>query len=145
MGGRRNPYFRKLLVGFDGSPQAERAVEVGLELASCLDAELLILAVAHLPKPATIVEVHATLDDARERYTVALNKLVHHAREDGLRITTEIAAGHPAEQIIHRAEKDDIDVVLLGRRKRFTLSKLVAGSISEKVLKHAHCPVMIVT
>ena len=59
MGARHNPYFRKLLVGFDGSPQAKRAVEVAMELAECVDAEVVVIAVALLPKPATMVEVHA--------------------------------------------------------------------------------------
>ena len=47
MGARHNPYFRKLLVGF----------EVAMELAECLDAEVVVFAVAQLPKPATMVEV----------------------------------------------------------------------------------------
>ena len=145
MGAGRNPYFRKLLVGFDGSPEAERAVEVGMELASCLNAELLVLSVAHLPKPATIVEVQASLDDARERYRAALEQLIHHAREDGLQVTGEIVAGHPAQQIIHRAETGSIDMVLLGRHSGFRLSKFLASSISEQVLKYTHCPVVIVT
>jgi nucleotide-binding universal stress UspA family protein len=47
MGTRHNPYFRKLLVGFDGSPQAKRAVDVAMELAECLDAKVVVFAVAH--------------------------------------------------------------------------------------------------
>lgn len=114
-----------------------------MELASCLDAELFVLAVAHLPKPATIVEVHASFDDARERYTAAMDKLVRRARENGIRITTEIAAGHPAQQILRHMETDGIDMVFLGHHSGFALSTLVA-STSERVLKHAHCPVVIV-
>lgn len=145
MGARQNPYFRKLLVGFDGSSQARRAVEVAMELAECLDAEVVVFAVARLPKPATMVEVHAVLDDAREHYTSAFEKLVTSAKEHGLDMKTEIVVGHPAEQIIHRAEAGGIDLVLLGHRRSWTLSKLVRGSLSERVMKYVHCPVMIVS
>jgi nucleotide-binding universal stress UspA family protein len=144
MGARHNPYFRKLLVGFDGSAQAKKAVEVAMELAECLDAEVVVFAVARLPKPATMVEVHAILDDAREHYTSAFEKLVTSAKEHGLDMKTEIVVGHPAEQIIHRAEAGGIDMVLLGHRRTSRIAKLVTGSISERVLKYAHCPVMIV-
>lgn len=144
MGSRHNPYFRKLLVGFDGSPQAKRAVDVAMELAECRDAEVVVLAVAWLPKPATMVEVHAILDDAREHYTAAFEKLVSSAKEHGLDMKTEIVVGHPAEKIIHRAKAGGIDMVLLGHRRTSRFTKLVAGSISERVLKYVHCPVMIV-
>jgi len=138
------PNFRKLFVGFDGSPQVKRAVEVAMELAECVDAEVVVIAVAQLPKPATMVEVHAVLDDAREHYTAAFEKLVRNAKEHGLDMTTEIGVGHPAEQIIHRAEAGGIDMVFLGHRRTSRFAKLVVGSISERVLKYAHCPVMIV-
>jgi len=52
--------------------------------------------------------------------------------------------GHPTEQIIHRAETDNVDLVILGHRgvSRFGVFKI--GSTSDKVVRHAHCPVMIV-
>jgi nucleotide-binding universal stress UspA family protein len=144
MGARHNPYFRKLLVGFDGSPESEKAVEVAMQLSECLDATVVVFAVAQLPKPATRVEVQAILDDAREHYKVAFEKLVSSAKERGLDMKTEIAVGRPAEQIIYRAEVGGIDMVLLGHRRTSRFTKLVMGSISEHVLKHASCPVMIV-
>jgi len=45
-GKRQNAYFRKLLVGYDGSPQSEKAVDVAFSLAECLDATVLIFVVA---------------------------------------------------------------------------------------------------
>ena len=57
MGRRHNPCFRKLLVGFDGSEPATRATEVAMQLAECLDTEILLFAVARPPEPAPLVEV----------------------------------------------------------------------------------------
>jgi len=42
--------------------------------------------------------------------------VAHPAREIGIEITTEIEVGYPAEHIIHKAENDNVDLVVLGRR-----------------------------
>jgi nucleotide-binding universal stress UspA family protein len=67
-GRRQNPHFRRILAGYDGSVQAEKAVDVAIYLAESLDATVLVFAVARPPEPATSVEVEAVLDDAREHY-----------------------------------------------------------------------------
>jgi nucleotide-binding universal stress UspA family protein len=48
------------------------------------------------------------------------------------------------EQIIHRAEADGIDLIIVGRRGRSMISRMMLGSVSERVLRYAHCPVMVV-
>jgi len=143
-GKRQNPHFRKLLVGYDGSPQSDKAVDVALSLATCIDSSVLIFAVARPPEPSTSVELEAVLDDAREHYEEGLKKAVEKARGQGLEVQTDIAVGHPAEQIIHRAELDGIDLIVLGRRGRSMIARMMLGSVSERVLRYAHCPVMVV-
>ncbi|MGA3211149.1 MAG: universal stress protein [Terriglobales bacterium] len=145
MNGRRhNARFQKLLVGYDGSPQSEKAVEAALSLTACMDSTLLILAVARPPEPATMVELDAMLDDAREHYTAGLMKFIEQAREQQLDVKMDIVVGHPGEQIIHRAEVDKIDLILVGNRGTSLFHKLVLGSVSARVLRYAHCPVMVV-
>ncbi len=68
-GRRHTAHFRKILVGYDGSESSERAVDVAIDLAQCTDAEILVLAVARPPEPATRVEVDAVLDDAKEHFS----------------------------------------------------------------------------
>jgi nucleotide-binding universal stress UspA family protein len=59
-------------------------------------------------------------------------------------VETEVAVGHPAEQIIHKAEMMKADLVILGRRGTSLFEKWILGSVSERVLRYAHCPVMVV-
>jgi len=143
-GNRQNTYFRKLLVGYDGSPQSEKAVDIALSLAECLDATLLIFAVARPPEPATSVELEAVLDNAKEHFEEGFKKIVERARSRDLDVKTDMAVGHPAEQLIHRAEADGIDLIILGRRGRSMISRMMLGSVSERALRYAHCPVMVV-
>jgi nucleotide-binding universal stress UspA family protein len=143
-GKRHNPHFRRLLVGYDGSPQSDKAIDVAFSLAECVDSAVLIFAVARPPEPCTSVELEAVLDDAREHYEEGFKKIVEKARGHQLEVQTAMAVGHPAEQIIHRAKKDGIDLIILGRRGRSMISRMMLGSVSERVLRYAHCPVMVV-
>jgi nucleotide-binding universal stress UspA family protein len=143
-GRRQNPHFRKIMVGYDGYAQADKAVDVALSLAESFDCTVLLFAVARPPEPATSVEMGAVLDDAREHYEEGFKKIVEKAKGHDLEIATDIVVGHPAEQIVHRAEQDKVDLIILGRRGMSLFEKWLLGSVSERVLRYAHCPVMVV-
>jgi nucleotide-binding universal stress UspA family protein len=144
MTGRRHSQFKKILVGFDGSAQSEKATESALALAQSLDSSLLLFAVARPPEPATMVELDAMLDDAREHFEEQFKKIIQRAKDLGVEMQTDIAVGHPVEQIVHRAETDHVDLIVLGRRGKSRWEKMLVGSTAEKVLRYAHCPVMVV-
>jgi len=144
MMGRRHSQFRKILIGYDGSAQSDKATETALALAQSLDAKVLLFAVARPPEPATIVEVDAMLDDAREHFEQQFKKIVQRAQDLAIELQTDVAVGHPVEQIVHRAEMDHVDLIVLGRRGRSRFEKMLVGSTAEKVLRYAHCPVMVV-
>ena len=144
MPSRRHAVFTKILVGYDGSPQAERAAQLAVSVAQAMDAKVILFAVARPPEPATSVELEAVLDDAREHYQEAFKKITGTLTGGNVEIETEIAVGHPAEQIIHKAETIKADLVIVGRRGTSLFEKWILGSVSERVLRYAHCPVMVV-
>lgn len=144
MTGRRHSVFQKILVGFDGSPQAGKAAQLAFSIAKTMDSKVLLFAVARPPEPATSVELEAVLDDAKEHYQEAFKKLLQQASGGNVEVETEIAVGHPAEQIIHKAETMKADLVILGRRGTSLFEKWILGSVSERVLRYAHCPVMVI-
>jgi len=143
-GHRHNTHFRKLLVGYDGSPQSDKAVDIAFSLAGCLDATVLVFAVARPPEPSISVELEAVLDDAKEHFEEGFKKILEKARSLDLEVKMDMAVGHPAEQIIHRAETDGVDLIILGRRGRSRIARMMLGSVSERALRYAHCPVMVV-
>jgi len=144
MMGRRHSQFKKILIAYDGSGQSDKATENGLALAQSLDAKVLLFAVARPPEPATMVEVDAMLDDAREHFEEQFKKMIQRAKELNVELRTDIAVGHPVEQIVHRAETDHVDLIVLGRRGKSRFERMLVGSTAEKVLRYAHCPVMVV-
>jgi nucleotide-binding universal stress UspA family protein len=142
-GNSRNGFFRWILVGYDGSRPSEKALEVAFGLANQLDSTVEVVAVVQPPEPAPSVELHAVLDDGREHYEKALRGIAQVANEKGIRIETDVIVGHAAEQIIQRAERSRADLIVLGHRGISKFEKLIMGSVSERVLAYAHCPVLV--
>jgi nucleotide-binding universal stress UspA family protein len=136
--------FQRILVAFDASPHAEHALNVALSMAGDMKAKLFVLAVIRPPEPAESAEFHAVLDDGRERYESSFVPVRERAREKGIELETDVVVGHPAEQILHRADAIQASLIVLGKRSHTVLHRWMLGSNSERVLKYAHCPVMIV-
>jgi nucleotide-binding universal stress UspA family protein len=141
---RRHTHFPRILIGYDGSPEADKAVAVAFSLAQDTDSTVLILSVARPPEPPTSVELEAMLDDAREHFEEKFTIFRERAAALGLDVKTDVVVGHPVEQIVHRGESDNVDLIIMGRRGMSRFGRMIVGSTSEKVLRYAHCPVMVV-
>jgi nucleotide-binding universal stress UspA family protein len=136
--------FQRILVAFDASPHAEHALNVALSMAGDMRAKLFVLAVIRPPEPAESAEFHAVLDEGRERFESSFIPIRARAKEREIELETDVVVGHPAEQILHRADTIQASLIVLGKRSHTILHRWMLGSNSERVLKYAHCPVMIV-
>ena len=136
--------FQRILVAFDASPHAEHALEVALSMAADMKAKLFVVAVIRPPEPAENPEFNAVLEDGRERYESSFVPIRERAKLKEIELETDIVVGHPAEQIIHRAETIQASLIVMGKRSHTIFHRWMLGSNSERVLKYAHCPVMIV-
>ena len=138
-----NGRLRRILVGYDASAESEKALKIALALGESTDSKVLVLAVARPSEPETPGKAASLLNGARERLERALTELRGRVQKNGSKIETQVAAGHPAEAIISKAREDNADLIVLGYRGTSTLDQLTLGSISEQVLSHASCPVMV--
>ncbi len=136
--------FQRILVALDGSPHAEHALNVAFSMAGDAKATLHVLSVVCPPEPAESAEFHAVLDDGRDRFEGCFGPMRERAKEKEIELETEIAVGHPAEQIIRAAEKLQASVIVMGKRSHTILHRWMLGSNTDRVLKYAHCPVMVV-
>lgn len=144
MARRTEQVFETILVAYDGSPQAQRASDLAFSLAEAMRSRVLIFAVIRPPEPAARAELNAVLEDGREHYEQNFVGLREQAKAKGVELETDIVVGHPAEQIVHRAEKTNVSLIVMGRRGMSVFHRWMLGSISERVLRYAHCPVMVV-
>lgn len=142
------PVVRRIVVGVDGSPAAEFALERAIREAETWDAEL--TAVAGVPigtgtsylawLPATI-DHEAVLRDVAEGLDVGVDRAL--ADHPGLQVRRHVLDGTGAQILTEFSTA--VDLVVLGSRGRGGFAGLLLGSTSQAVLHHASCPVMVVT
>jgi nucleotide-binding universal stress UspA family protein len=119
-------------------------MSVALSMAGDMKAKLFVLSIIRPPEPAESAEFHAVIDEGREKFEKSYVAIRELAKHKGIELETEVVVGHPAEQIIHMADKMQASVIVMGKRSHTILHRWMIGSNSERVLRYAHCPVMIV-
>jgi len=137
-----NGQLRRILVGYDGSIHSERALETALALGKCTESELLVLAVARPQEPEPSRRANP-LESASRRLERTLARLRRRMRRKGIEIETQVALGHPAEEILRKAREDQVDLIVVGHQGISHPEELNLGSIAQHVLSHAPCPVMV--
>lgn len=140
--------FKRILVAFDGSPQAQKAFDYALEISKdCrgINQEITVLSVVHLTEQIDVpMDIEPIINAAKAQYESMLIGLQEKARSQGLNIAAVIVTGHPAQDIIEYAAEKKIDLIMMGQRGKSKIPKWLLGSVSQQVANHAPCSVMIV-
>ncbi len=138
--------FQKILLAYDGSEGANRALEAGISLAKIHGAQLWALAVEeHLPRfSGTIDEVQEEKAFANQYYGKILDGAKTTAGEMGGELQTMLRAGHPAQTIVAVAKEGNFDLILVGHSGLSGVWAKFLGTTAEKVSRHAPCSVLIV-
>ncbi|MCL4454774.1 MAG: universal stress protein [Deinococcus sp.] len=137
--------FRRLLVGYDGSETARKAMLAAFELAQAFRGEVVALAVARPPEFAELEgEVNSALEEARGTLAEAFGWARNEAQKRGVNFKARTQVGHPAETLVRLAEEEHFDLIVLGRRGLTPVQRWMLGSVSERVLRYAPCAVMVV-
>jgi len=138
--------FNNILLAVDGSEHSLNAARSAAQLARSMNSADLRIAVVYdsippiLGDPDFQVVLNARLDDTEK----ILQSAVKEVGEVPSTVSTETIAGDPAEAIIKIAETRKCDLIVMGSRGLGRLAGLVLGSVSQKVVSHAPCPVLIV-
>jgi nucleotide-binding universal stress UspA family protein len=156
--------FTKLLVAVDLSSRNEDVFTAGLDLARKTGASLMLLHVPSADAPecptlptmigpdyyplsgtASTIEIYEKLWRAYEEKGLAVLKhFAEKARQAGVEVEYTQTAGAPGKTICHLAHNIDADLILIGRRGHSGLNELVIGSVSNYVMHHASCSVLVV-
>ena len=142
----------KILLATDGSKDAELAATTALDLAKTTGSELHVVSV--FPGPAYVHPYYEThFPDAAERLRrearkerqEMLDERVERIREAGGSVAqTHIREGETAAQIVALAEELEAGLIAIGSSERGGLRRALMGNVSDSVVRHAHCPVMVV-
>ena len=139
------PRVRKLLLATDLSEASTAATEEAFELAGRLGASLLVVSVidpGSLRLPGG--RYHARMDQVRARREAMAQALVERGRDAGIAVSFLVWDGDPGDMIVSAAEAEHADMVIVGSHGRGAVGRLFIGSVSEHVVRHAPCPVLVV-
>ncbi len=135
--------YKTILVGDDGTPEAERAVDVAISLAQSLNAKLIVLGVVPPPSAESQAEGYGLepVVQARQELEAKLRRKVEAGVHPGIETLIEVFEGKPEEVIVQRAEEDSADLVVVGRRDIARVRHWLEGSTSESLVRH--CPISV--
>lgn len=144
----RDKVLRKILIATDGSKAAEKAVDFGVQIAGLSGAKVYAVYVIDTTPYYSIPldevwskEVYEQLETMGNEITSDVEKA---AKAAGLEAESLVLKGDPAERIIKFAEEQSVDMIVVGSHGIGEFERLVIGSVSEKVVRHAKVPVLVV-
>src|SRR5215204_934568 len=125
----------RILLATDGSPHAELAAKVAVDLAESTDSRLHVVAVGRTFAPA-VYEVYA------ETWHEELRKI---EEAGGTVAIAHLRMGERRDEaIVHLAEEIGAGLIVIGSRGFGGLKRVLMGNVADSVVRHAHCPVLIV-
>jgi nucleotide-binding universal stress UspA family protein len=138
--------FKKILVGYDGSEGAKKALRAAVDTAKHYGAELHSISVEEgLPHyAATVGEVQEAKAE-KNGYFARLNEEAREiAAKEGITLRTKVMAGHEVETIVDYAKDHHFDLVVIGFMGHSKIYDRVWGSTSQNITRLVPCTVMVV-
>lgn len=140
---------RGVLVATDGSTSAARAEGVAAAIAAGCNCRLIVVTVSRglsAEELRRLAHIEGDLGKARHKLIEnILNEAADRAKRAGVSdVTTLVVHGDPAAAIVASAEREQVDLIVMGRRGVGALSQLLLGSVSRSVVDHAPCAVTLV-
>ncbi len=147
-----NTDFKRICAPTDFSEMGDRAVEYGAALARKYGAELHIVHVIqdvadklrHPDFTSTDTSVHEFLGKLEKGASEYLAKLAAEKPWHGLEVKRVQLIGSPVDEICRYAEKNEIDLLVMGTHGRKGLQHMFVGSVTERVVRTAPCPVLTI-
>lgn len=147
--------MKTILVPTDFSKTAQLAVEVAADVAKRAEAELILLHVIEAPSETSLnitgeVDLSEAWEDKIftmkliERSKKQMAKLFHELRDNGLKVKQEMRMGTAFYGIRDIIADQMVDLVVMGTEGRSKVEEMIIGSNTEKVIRHATCPVLTV-
>ena len=135
--------WKRILVGTDGSKYSGIAINKAIDFAKAYGGSLVVLSVVDVPTEFYAEAPKAVEDMIRKarEYTSAVKK---QAEADGVKAESFVGEAEAWEAIVKLAHDQEVNMVVVGSHGRTGLRRLLMGSVTEKVIGHAPCPVLVV-
>ena len=140
--------LKRILVPTDFSDPSAEALATAMTLAQASGAVVDLVHVAveasfALPPPIDVATIPIDMTTVMARVTDGLRAEEERVREAGLRCETAMLVGRPDAEIVARATATHAELIVMGTHGRSGLAHALLGSVAERVVQHAPCPVLI--
>ena len=132
-----------IVVGFDGSPAAERALERAAGLVAADGRIVIVTATVTLPAAGLLDEPILDSPSPDERDAL-LERAAGTLRSRGIEATLVAADAEAAEALVQAARAEDADLIVVGATGADYVTRVILGSTAENVIRQAPCDVLIV-
>lgn len=149
--------IKNVLIAYDFSSCADRALAMGVTIARQFKAEALIVniinqrdieAIEHAANRAILAKISETLDDMvrnfREDRLLRLNDALSKYQYKGSRLRSLISVGDPVEEILQLGKKYSVDLIVMGARGHSRITRLLTGSKAESLFRLSSIPILSV-
>jgi len=133
--------LKKILAPTDFSELSGEGIRYAGRLAKDVGAQLIVMNVIILDETNTTSK--AEIDAHKARLAEFVAKTLPH-RGAGIKVREVVVAGQPYNAIIDCAEKERVDLVVMSSHGRSGLSRMLIGSVTDRLLRAAKCPVLVV-
>jgi nucleotide-binding universal stress UspA family protein len=139
----------RILCPVDFSQSSDYALHYAVDLARTFDAQLTLLHVVEVPflpsyAMAGVPDLSLPLEQIEEGARKGLARLVEQCRKSHPKVETEMRTGTAFMEIITYAREINADMIVMGTHGRTGLSHIIIGSVAEKVVRKAPCPVLTI-
>jgi nucleotide-binding universal stress UspA family protein len=144
---------KQILVAIDGSPISDKAAEEAVRMAASNQGSykstiIALLVLPNAPRntftdfvPAPPVTQTDQWDDLRKRIFYVIQK---NAEESAIPLDIRVAYGDPADELLTLADREKVDVIVIGSSGKGFIKRKVLGSVSNRVVQNAKCSVYVV-
>ena len=140
----------KILLATDGSQDAALARTTAVDMATTTDSELHVVTVApgypsyDVNIPQVVEQLHTQAEKVLEEQAEKIEQAGGKVAQRHLKIVDPMGERHRAQQILRVAEEIGAGLIVIGSRGRGGVRRALMGSVSDSVVRHAHCPVLVV-
>jgi nucleotide-binding universal stress UspA family protein len=137
--------FTRIVVANDGSEGGFRALAMACDLSKRYGAALHMISVEELPDfPASIDEILEIKDADNHKFHAVMERAREMAKAHGIEIDAEVVAGHAVASVIERVKAVKADLLVVGFMGHSALYERIIGGTSDRLVRLAPCPVLVV-
>jgi nucleotide-binding universal stress UspA family protein len=134
--------WKRILVAVDGSSRSEEATELAIKIAAAHSSVLIVMMVVYTNDEFSAL-APSLVADMVTKAKETVDKIRQQAEKSGVKAEAVVKEGEPYKAITTFADETRVDVIVMGSQSRRGWSKLLMGSVTERTIGYAPCPVLI--